>query len=159
MVTNGTELTLNAEPFKNFRLELSGTYQDTEDKRPGYETIDVAYSPKSLGYIKVSYRTKAFSLAVTGNYVGAMETFWDDTIINQDGSIGNRIGNRVDGYFLLGANLRIDNLFLKGLYLNIRCSNLLDEDIYYPTFTNNPWATKGTIGIGRTFLLNVGLKF
>jgi outer membrane receptor protein involved in Fe transport len=159
MVTNGIELTLNAEPVLNFRMELSGTYQKTEDKRDGYEDIDVAYSPKFLGYFKASYRWDTFTLALTGSYVGAMETFWDETKENPDGSFGGRIGEKVDDYFVLGANLRIEDLFLDGLYLNIRCSNLLDEKIRYPTFTNNPWADRGTIGIGRIFLVSIGYKF
>ncbi len=159
MVTNGVELTLNAEPFKNFRLELSGTYQETDDKRPGYENIQTAYSPNFLGYIKAAYRTKKFTFAITGNYVDDMETYWDETLKDENNPFGQRIGDRVDGYFLLGANLRIEDLFIKGLYLNIRCSNLLDEEIRYPTFTNNDWATRGTMGIRRTFLISIGMKF
>lgn len=159
MVTNGMELTLNSEPFKNLKMELSGTYQETDDKRPGYENIETAYSPNFLGYIKIAYRTKKFTLSLTGNYVGPMETFWDETIINSDGSNGDRIGNKVDGYFLLGTNLRIEDLFTKGLYLNFRCYNLNNTVIRYPTFTNNQWATRGTVGEGLSFLFSIGWKF
>ncbi|MCK4763872.1 MAG: TonB-dependent receptor [Candidatus Aminicenantes bacterium] len=160
MITYGVELTIKTQLFKNFRLVLSGTYQETEDKRPGYENIVTAYSPNFLGYIKAAYRTKKFTLAFTGNYVDGMETYWDETIINpDDGSTGDRIGDKVEGYFLLGANVRIDDLFFKGLYLSVRCSNLLDEEVRYPTFTNNDWATRGTLGSGRTFLLSIGWKF
>jgi len=155
MVTNGIELTLIAKLFKNFRFEFSGIYQHTKDKRVGYENIDVSYSPKFLGYFKALYRTEKFSLAVTGNYVDAMETFWDETI----GTSGARIGDKVAEYFILGANLRIENLLLEGVYLNIRCSNLLNEKIRYPNFTGNSWATRGTIGYGRTFLVGLGYKF
>jgi outer membrane receptor protein involved in Fe transport len=159
MVTNGIELMLNAEPVLNFRFELSGIYQKTGDKRDGYEDIDVAYSPEFLGYVKASYRYDMFTIALTGNYVGAMETFWDETKENPDGSFGGRLGEKVDDYFLLGANVRIEDLFVDGLYLNIRCSNLLDVEIRYPTFTSNKWANRGTIGIGRTFLVSLGYKF
>jgi outer membrane receptor protein involved in Fe transport len=159
MVTYGSELTIKIESFDHFRVELSGTYQKTCDKRPGYEEITTAYSPDFLGYIKASYRVKDFTLALTGNYVDSMETYWDETIINPDGSGGNRIGDRVDGYFLLGANVRIDNLHYKGLYVNIRCSNLLNAEIRYPTFTNNAWADRGMLGSGRKFLVSIGLKF
>jgi outer membrane receptor protein involved in Fe transport len=159
MITTGVELTLNAEPFEDFRVELSGIYQKTKDKRVGYEDIGAAYSPNFLGYLKAYYRTKKFTFAVTGNYVGSMETFWDETIENPDGTFGARIGKKVDGYFVLGANLRIEDLFLRGLYLNIRCSNLFDEEIRYPTTTENPWATRGTIGYGRLFLVSLGYKF
>ena len=159
MVTNGVELTLNAQPFEYFRFELSGIYQKTEDKRAGYEDIDAAYSPNFLGYLKAYYRTKKFTLAVTGNYVGSMQTFWDATKENPDGTCGARIGKEVDGYFLLGANFRIESLFIDGLYLNIRCSNLLNAEIRYPTTTLNENFNRGTIGIRRTFLVSLGYKF
>jgi len=90
-----------------------------------------------------------------------METYWDDTRPDADGIVrrGNRIGERTGDYFLLGANIRLEDLFMDGLYLDIRCSNLLNEDIRYPTFTNNPWADRGTLGEGRVFLISLGLKF
>ncbi len=159
MVTNGFEVTINTEPFRNFRMELSGTFQKTKNKQAGHEDITVAYSPGALGYLKASYRTRRFSAAVTGHYVGAMETYWDDSIINPDGTLGNRIGDKVKGYFLLDANLRIEKLFGTALYLNIRCANLLDNAFRYPTYTNNPWAVRGTLGHGRRFLLSLGWKF
>jgi outer membrane receptor for ferrienterochelin and colicin len=159
MVTFGVEMTLKAQAFKNFRLELSGTYQKTDDKRPGYENIRTAYSPNFLGYLKAAYRTKDFTFSITGNYVDSMEAYWDETLQSKNNPFGQRIGDRVDSYFLLGANVRIEDIFMKGLYLNIRCSNILDEEIHYPTFTNNEWATKGLIGPSRTFLLSFGFKF
>ena len=161
MVTNGIEVCLTAKPIENFKLELSGTYQNTDDKRKNYENIDVAYSPNFLGYLKASYRTDTFSLAVTGNYVGSMETFWDETLgdPNVEPISGARIGDSVDGYFELCANLRFEDLFLRGLYLNLKCSNILDAEIRYPTFTNNPYFDRGTLGMGRSFLLTLGYKF
>lgn len=161
MVTQGLEITFNAEPVENLRLELSGTWQKTENKRPGWEDIAVAYSPETLGYLKASYRAQDFSISLTGSYVGPMETYWDDTMPDADGIVrrGNRIGERTGDYFLLGANFRLEDLFMDGLYLDIRCSNLLNEEIRYPTFTNNPWADRGTLGEGRVFLISLGIKF
>lgn len=159
MVTKGVELTLKTRPFKGFSLEFSGTYQETEDKLEGYENIDVAYSPNMLGYVKASYRYKKFTLAVTGNYVGEMETFWDDSLSNPNGPLGNRIGEKVPGYFNLGANLRMEDILLKGLYLNFRVSNLLDEEIRYPTTTGYTWPNLGTLGHPRFFMLTLGYKF
>ncbi len=159
MITNGVGLTLQMEPFDNFRLELSGTYQETKDKRDGYEDRTVAYSPKFLGYLKASFHSGKLIISATGNYVGAMETFWDGTVVNADGSHGIRIGDEVDGHFMLNANLRIEDLFLDGFYLNIRCSNLLDAEIRYPTVPNNQWADRGTLGMGRSFLVSLGYEF
>jgi outer membrane receptor protein involved in Fe transport len=154
MATNGVELTIMTAPIEDFHLELSGTYQDTEDKRHG--GIEPGYSPKFLGYLKASYFfNEKISLAVTGNFVGEMETYYDETLTPP-----RRIGAPVDGYFLLGANLRIRNMFGTGLFLNLRGSNLLDQEVFYPTTSNNSnFATKGTVGRGISFLLTLGWKF
>jgi outer membrane receptor for ferrienterochelin and colicins len=161
MVTYGAELTLNAEPIEYLRMELSGTYQKTEDKLPNFENIEVANSPKLLGYLKASYLGVGFKIAVTGTYVGSMESFWDETKNNPLGlpGGGSRIGDKVGGYFVIGANLRFDDLLIDGLFLNIRCSNILDEEIRYPTTTLSEWLDKGTLDIGRTFLVSLGYKF
>lgn len=94
-------------------------------------------------------------MAVTGNYVDEMETYYDDTL-----PVPGRLGERIDSYLLLGANLRIRNLLGTGLFLNFRCSNLLDQDVRYPATANNfLFASRGTVGRGRSFLLTLGWKF
>jgi outer membrane receptor for ferrienterochelin and colicin len=152
--TFGGELSLNIRPSKKFHLDLSGTYQKTEDKRPGFEDITVAYSPEFLAYAKLTYNiTDDISLALLGRYVGEMEPFYDVTI-------PGRIANSVDGYAVLDANLRFNNLFGKGFYLGIRVSNLLDEEYLYASSTiNGFWADKGLIGNGRLLLFTFGKKF
>ena len=169
MITDGLELTISAKPINNLDVELSGTYQKTSDKRKGYENLDVAYSPDILGYFKVSYLFEPFGpnttkiiCSMTGNYVDAMETFWDDKPIDPgsgDFSPYGRIGDKTDGYLSVGANINIKNLFNTGLFLNFKVSNLLNEEIRYPTFTNNAWADKGTLGHKRFFMLSAGWKF
>jgi len=156
MGTHGAEMTVICSPSPNLYFELSGTYQYTQDKRAGFEDIEVAYSPKFLGYLKASYFfNKNISLSVTGNYVSPMESYYDATL-----SPPTRLGEKVDGYFLLGANLRIRKLFGIGMFLNLRVSNLLDEEVRYPATANNfQFASKGTIGRGRSFLLTIGWKF
>ncbi|RLC00669.1 MAG: hypothetical protein DRI57_32015 [Deltaproteobacteria bacterium] len=84
MVTNGVELSVLFSPLNNFRLELSGTYQKTEDKRNGFGDIDVAYSPNLLGYAKASYAFDTGKIgngifSLTANYVDKMEPYWDNT--------------------------------------------------------------------------------
>ncbi len=160
MITNGVELTAQTCPFEDLWFEISATYQETTDEREGYGDIDVAYSPNILGYLKSSYfLNDRYSIALTGTYVGEMETFWDETIRNTDGTYGNRIGRKVDGYVNLGMNFRAENLFSRNMYANLRISNVLDEEIYYPTFTLNSWADKGTVGAGRTLLFTLGWEF
>ncbi|NIM16560.1 MAG: TonB-dependent receptor [Candidatus Aminicenantes bacterium] len=154
MTTTGAELSITARPTPDFHLELSGTLQETKDKREGFEDIVPGYSPKFLGYAKASYFfNKDISLSVTGTFVGAMEAFYDTWL-------GARVGEKVDGYFLLGANLRFRNLFGTGMFLNIRGSNLLDEEIRYPATSNNPlFAPQGTFGRGMSLLATLGYRF
>lgn len=156
MDTNGIEFTLQYEPVDKFRLELNGTYLDTKDKRSRFEDIEVNNSPKFLGYFKASYFfSKNISLALTGSYVDDMESYYDDTL-----ETPKRLGDRVDGYFRLGANLRLRNLFGTGMFVNLRCSNLLDQEVHYPADSaNDRFARKGTMGWGRSFLLTLGWKF
>ena len=157
LTTNGTELTIQWNVRDNFFIETSLTYQQTEDERAGFEDIDVAYSPHLLGYLKMSY---AFNdnviLALTGTYVDKMETEWDTYLNNYAGA---RIGEAVDDYFLLGVNLRINDIFGKDYYLNIRGSNILDTSYLYPTYVTNTWADKGTPGDPMKFLVTMGKKF
>jgi hypothetical protein len=154
MNTTGGELTLTIKPSEKFILELSGMYQDTKDERTGFEDIVPGYSPKFLGYIKASlFLTKDISIAVTGNYVGKMESYYDE-------NLGARLGQPVDGYFLLGANLRIRNIGGSGMFLNVRGSNLLDQEFFYPTTSNNNlYAANGTMGKGMSFIVTLGYRF
>lgn len=157
MVTNGVEVSVSSKLANGLQLELSGTYQQSEDERPGYEDIDLAYSPNFLGYFKAAYTfQQKYTVALTGNYVDEMETYWE---ISEQFPEGHRIGETTDPYLNVGANLRLENLLDKNLYLNIRASNLLDEEIHYPTTTTNSWADKGTIGEGLSFLITAGWKF
>lgn len=155
MTTNGVELSLNIKPSEKFHMELSGTYQDTTNEKN--KDIDVGYAPKFLGYLKASYFfNKDVSFAITGTYVGDMKSYYDETL-----SPPARLGDgEVDGYFVLGANLRFRNLFNKGVFLNIRGSNILNQEIYYPTTSNNNlFVTTGTLGRGFSFLATLGLQF
>ncbi|MEZ5672911.1 MAG: hypothetical protein R3E08_11265 [Thiotrichaceae bacterium] len=41
----------------------------------------------------------------------------------------------------------------------VTVSNLLNAEIRYPVFSNNSWATRGTVGEDRTFFVSIGMKF
>jgi outer membrane receptor for ferrienterochelin and colicin len=160
MTTTGAELTVKTKLVKDLQVEMSATYQKTKDLRTGFTDIQVAYSPNVLGYGKAAYCfLPGMTFALTGYYVGEMFPYYDETKKNSDDTYGARIGQKVNGYLVLGCNLRIDDLFCQGYYMNVKCSNLLDQDIYYPTTTNNPWADKGYLGACRTFLVSMGYEF
>jgi len=152
--TIGGELTLQIRPNDSFNIELSGTYQKTEDER---QKIEPGYSPKLLAYFKAYYQvTRNIIFSVTGNYVDKMKAFWETY---PDGT-GQRISEEpFDGYFSLGCNIRIRDIITKGLFVNIRISNLINNEIRYPTFNNNRLFTKGTLGLGRSIVGTIGIKF
>ena len=150
MRTYGAELTVQLRPSESWQLELSGTYQKTRDKKLD---MPAAYSPNFLGYAKAAYQISPNqTIAAMGRYVGSMMPLYDE-------STQKRLGNTVDGYTVLDVNYRRNNVFTKGLFIDLRVANLLNEEIRYPVFSNNSWATLGTVGEDRTFLVTVGMKF
>lgn len=157
--TNGLELSLQAQPTERTQLELSITYQKTEDKnRPD---VEVAYSPDLLGQFKFSYQwTPQMSFGLTSYYVSKMEVFFDPTLKNPDGSFGRRMnGTAGKGYLVTGANLRFQDWLTKGTFVNLRVNNLFDQEIIYPTYTRNTWIDRGSLGEERNFMLTVGYEF
>ncbi|MDM8523886.1 TonB-dependent receptor [Desulfococcaceae bacterium HSG8] len=172
LVTNGAELTMRSELSENFHIDLAVTYQETEDQN--FKDRDVAFSPNLLGYFKAAYHLPSdrdrnnLVVSVTGTYVDSMYAHWNNSPAadssTQDPShpdyvaVG-RIGEKTDDYFLVGANLRVNDLFIKGLDANLRISNLFDEEIHYPTYDTSGWADKGVIGPGREFLLTLAYEF
>jgi len=148
--TNGIEATFRYRSSQKLNMELSASYQSTKDAGTH---MDAAYSPSLLGYIKAAYRIQPkMTLAVDGYYTGSMQPALDP-------ANGLRIGDDSDGYFNLGLNFRVEDVFSKGTFASVRVSNLLNEEIRYPVFTNNEWAVKGTIGEERNFMFNVGASF
>jgi hypothetical protein len=53
----------------------------------------------------------------------------------------------------------VEDLFIKGFFLNLNISNLFNEEIRFPTTRSNAWADRGTLGFGRRLLLSIGYKF
>ena len=159
IVTYGAELSVRANPVENFWIDVSGTYQDSEDQRDGYEDIEPGFSPQYLAYLKASYLfPHNILLSVTGRYVDEMESNWIVTG-NQKPHEGKRVGEKADGYFTLDMHLLIKNLIRDGLFLNLKANNLLDEEVYYPTSENNACFDKGTLGMGMSFFANLGYEF
>ena len=161
METYGVELSIKSAPLEKLILELSGTYQETEHKSEHLKGKAVGYSPNLLSKLRLTYLPfEDLTLSFNGNYVDEMETLWDLTIPNEDGTHGARLGNKVDSYFTFGANIRYENLLLEGSYINLRCSNIFDTDYLYPIYTSNSgWIDKGMFGDGRNITLTAGWKF
>ncbi len=162
MITNGAELSIQSAPIANLLFDISATYQQSTNEFTEMEGLDVILSPDLLGYFKASYLFPAhIILSVNATYVDKMKPAYDVRPSTADPAIpAGWLGDDVKSYFLLGANLRISKLFRTGLYLNFRVSNLLDQEIRYPTFSTSPkWTDKGTIGPGMQMLFTLGYKF
>jgi len=157
MTTLGGEITISSEFIKNLKIEMSGIVQRTTDYSPGMKKIDLAYSPQLLGYLKAFYNYKNYSIGITGNYVSEMHTYYDQRPVNNgNGEVIGRIGMKSPAYSVFNINLRINNFIINNTFLSLRVTNILDTEIRYPTFNNNDWMDKGTIGYGQSILLNFG---
>jgi outer membrane receptor for ferrienterochelin and colicin len=157
ITTNGIEFIINGNLSENFFGEFSITLQDSDNEYN--KDIEVGYSPKAIAHAKLTYKNKDTTLAVLGRYVGAMETLYDLTKQNPDGSYGARVGDKIEDYFVLDFNIRRDNIY-KDMYVNLKISNVLDEEIRYPNNQEtNELLDRGTIGAERMFIGSIGVKF
>ncbi len=89
-------------------------------------------------------------------YVSGMEADWNFVGALRPGAT-QRIGERVDAYWNLGANLRYRHPG-NGFYADLNVSNLLDAEIRYPA---NELADfyRGLIGPGRVVTATIGWEF
>ncbi len=158
LTTTGIELGLQAQPTESLQLELSTTYQDTEE--PDYSDREPNYSPAWLGQFKLGYQwTPKVAMGLTGYYVSSMESQFDVSLKNPDGSVGGRIGQGSENYSVWNLNLRYEDWLTKGTFANVHLYNLFDQEIRYPTFTVNRWADKGGLGWDRSVMVTVGYEF
>ena len=157
MITHGFEFGVIHSPITNLLLNFNVSFQNIQYVADNLKDITPGHAPQLLGYFKVSYEFPYnVIMGINSRYIGKMEASWDNTIENNDGTMGTRVGNSVDGYLVFDLNLRWKSIFDTGLFLNFRASNLLDQEIRYPATLMNPWAEKGTLGFGRSILLTAG---
>jgi len=155
--TIGTEINMKYQALKSLSLEISGTIQNSKDLRQGYENIDVAYSPHTLGYGKILYEIcGSTSVSAVFHYVGVMETEW---ITESTPALGSRLAKKSDGYFVTDLNIRKENILNKNVYVSLKIKNLLNKKYFYPTTQSNSWIDKGVPGERFGFLVSAGIKF
>jgi outer membrane receptor protein involved in Fe transport len=151
--TNGLELIGELRPLDGLNLAASATWQHTEDRK---SDIDPGYSPQLLLKFKADYTRGPFTYAAYANYVDDMDADWDFVDGTTQG-ITERIGEEVDAYWDLGANLRYRHPS-NGFYAALNVSNLLDTEIRYPANELTDFY-QGLIGPGRVFTATVGWEF
>lgn len=158
MSTIGAELTIKSIIARKLHLDISYTYQQTENHQEHFDGIAVGFSPEQLGYIKAYVELpKDITFGITGKYIDQMHSNWTFPI---DGDLdnGERMANSINEYFVANINLSCNTI--KDLFFfNLNVSNILDQEVRYPaTSVNSSWGDKGTFGAGRSVLATIGLK-
>lgn len=153
--TVGAELTTQLHFSNRLQFDVSATYQQTENKRGGYENIEVGFSPNLLGYLKMNYELiDDLNIALTANYIDEMYPMWIGAP-----ETGAYQGDKTGAFYLINTNIRKNNLFVEGMYANLRVYNILNTEYLYPTHEVQLWATKGLTGRGREIMFGLGYKF
>jgi outer membrane receptor protein involved in Fe transport len=147
--TQGIEAVLKLRPSDHLLLQLSSTWQDTEDRNN--PEIAVGSSPELLVKAEAAYHHRQMTCALNLVHVDAILADWQ---WRADTGGWERIGDQVDSYLLLGANLRYRRQG-SGLSLNAHISNLLDEEIRYPANELVNFQ-HGAFGPGRRYMLTIG---
>lgn len=167
--THGLEFSTDWKFAQRFGASLSFILQYSENKQKGYENIKLEYAPRTLAYTTLSYRFyKSSTIALSGYYIGSMETYWrpdeisgvgDDRTPLQLIADGDRIGDKAPGYFLMNLNVRFNDILKKNIYCAFHVHNILNSDVKYPTTRSNDEFEKGTFGYSRYFTVGVGYNF
>ncbi len=167
--TLGMDMGIMYNPTNKLNTSLYVTVQHTKNLQEGYEDIEYEYSPKFLSYLRASYNFyKQHTIALSATFVDKMQTYWTpDKQKDQNDTRtpielikdGHRIGEQTPPQAIVNANLRFNNLFNKGIFLNLYVQNLTNTEIRYPTTTSNTIFDKGTIGYSRQWNIGLGIEF
>lgn len=164
--SNGLEASIRLENQNLWNVHAGVSYQYIEDKK---NNRDLGYSPNTLGYLRAVYfLTNDFSFGMSGLYVNEMLARWNNSPSEKSPTLDpndpsyipvGRIGANTKAYLKIGFNIRYNNLITKGVYLNLKISNLFDAEIRTPVDDSNIWVDKGMLSYGRQFFINLGYKF
>lgn len=156
--TNGAEFTVTSQILPTLKVQLSAAYQYTRLKNR--DDIIAPNTPEFLGYAKLSYQpVRDLTIGLSANYVAETQSDFEQVIKNADGTTtyGNRITEKAPDYLNIGLNIRAENIWKPGVFINVKISNLLDQDIRSPGPYS--WAGRGVPGFGRRFLISTGIAF
>jgi outer membrane receptor protein involved in Fe transport len=167
--TIGTELSIRTDVTPKFNTRASVVYQHTKNLTTHLKTIEADFCPHILGYLKMTYEfPHRITLGLTANYVDEMNAQWEQAAKNPaegDYSPRGRYGEKTPSYLLTNLSARIDNATNhsghgnNGLYLQLKCNNLFNEEVRYPATSVSSWADKGVLGAPRSFIFSIGYKY
>ncbi|MCP4522493.1 MAG: TonB-dependent receptor [Cytophagales bacterium] len=150
--TLGSEVTVKYVPIQKLNIEVSASFQESNDLTEGREDVELAYAPKFLGYLKSYYSiNEKMTVGLKARYVGAMKGEWNNLL-------QSHMSEDAPAYVVADLNFRYDNIW-KGIYLSGTIDNVLNQEIRFAAYQNNAWANRGVIGFGRRFFLTVGYEF
>lgn len=155
--TLGLELRTQYHFSSRLSGEINLTLQSSEDKL--LPQIDVAYSPETVINSKLRYNTENSVFSLLFKHVSEIDSFYDVSVDNGDGTFGSRIGDSVESYTLVDFNFRYDELW-PNTDINFKINNLFDSTIRYPNNqTTAEFLDRGTIGFPRRILVNLTYRF
>lgn len=167
--TMGAELSVRADVTQKLNTEVSLVYQHTKNLTKHLSMVEADFCPHFLGYLKMAYVfPRRLTLGLTANYVDKMNAQWEQAAKNPtegDYSPRGRYGEKTPAYLVANLSARIDNVTdipnkgNNGLYLQVKCTNLFDEEIRYPATSVSSWADKGVIGPSRAVIFSIGYKY
>lgn len=167
--THGAEFSTDWKFTQRLNASFSFVYQYSKNLQKGYEHIALEYAPKVLAYSTLSYKFyKSSTIALSGYYVGSMDTYWRPDEITGPGDSrtpaqlikdGSRIGEKAPAYFSTDLNIRFNDVFRKNLFCTFHIHNLFNNDVKFPTTRSNDEFEKGTFGYGRYFMVGIGFNF
>lgn len=157
----GLELITKLKIYDAIGLQFSFNYMHTSYLLDELKDITVGYSPELLSSLNLNYSYRDFSLALYANYTGGMKPYYDTELSNENNpsSYRGRIGEEVPAYINLNANLTARDVIIDNLSVNLKFTNLLDQQIRYPVYMTNAWADRGMLGsdLSMYFRITYGL--
>ncbi|MFT4600355.1 MAG: outer membrane receptor protein involved in Fe transport [Arenicella sp.] len=164
------QIDINKSYPLTLRTDASVTIQKSFLEPTEFDTASISFSPPILSTIRVLGKYNKFSAAINANLVGKMFSYYNETSLDASGQVatpGYYIGDDTKAYVLLGLNLRLQNIHFSkkkekennGYYFNLKCSNLINTQYHYPTYTNTSWADRGYLGRARQILFTMGYIF
>ncbi|MDW3194954.1 MAG: TonB-dependent receptor plug domain-containing protein [Cytophagales bacterium] len=171
VTTYGAEIGFLLQEPSKWSIEVSGSYNQSDEIQELTETLSVedstaSFSPVLLAYLKGSYywSLKPFDLqlGLNSRYISSSRSEF-----TLDEGVPRRLGQTVPSYVVTNMNIRFSPSSLKedhqrnkfrNLYIALNITNMFDVDIQYPTTGNNEsWAIQGSPGFGRRFFLTLGI--
>lgn len=163
LTTFGLELNASANLSEKLKFNGDVSWHHAQDDTFGYDDIPVAYSPKVITNLRATYSVSPkLHVSVLGHYVHDVLAEWNvsgvGASVEERIASGSRSGELIEGYASFDLNFRWDDVWMDDVSLAFKVGNITDEEIRYPTINNRAF-DRGTLGVGRHYLLTLSRLF